>query len=84
MDELDPRNKSAFNHSVDFRALHFGRMRIETIDGATREGKITRLHYGQRTVLGRVLQYPERIVLDNEESDYIPWELVKTITKIGE
>lgn len=67
---------------VDLRILYEGRHKIQTRDASTREGAITEVKFNITTVLGRELKAPAKVILDGDETDYIPWENVQSIEKL--
>lgn len=67
---------------IDLSPLLSGRHTIETNTGTIRDGRITKVNMRTKLINGRTVSEPESIELNDESSDFIPWEHVTSIKAV--
>lgn len=66
---------------INLDTLAHGQHTVETLDGAVRTGKITKVNYKPITIDGKEFKLPESIELNADASDWISWGSIKSITR---
>lgn len=64
---------------IDLRSLMNADVIIETTEGSSLRGKLTKIHYRSCTILGKEVRVPMRIETNHDASDYTDWNLIKSI-----
>ncbi len=64
---------------IDLHLLTQGEQIVETYQGATRRGRITKINYKELHVNSRTYEYPISLEMNNEASDWISWDQISNI-----
>lgn len=68
--------------TINLDDLKNGAHIVETTEGVRRSGKITDVVYKETTIYDQQVRFPSQLIMNNDQSDFIQWELVKSISKV--
>ncbi len=67
--------------TINLEDLKLGEHVIETKEGVHRTGKITDVVFQEITIYGQQVRFPSQVIMNNDQSDFIQWELIKSISR---
>lgn len=68
--------------NVNLEALSIGQHEVETHEGAITRGRITKVNFRETQLPGKLVKSPVSIELNNDASDFISWDLIKSIKRL--
>jgi len=71
----------AIRWTINLEDLKHGTHVVETKEGARREGKITEVTFTTQLLYGQEVRTPATLIINNDQSDFIQWELIKSISR---
>jgi len=66
---------------VDLDPLLGDRLHVVLTDGSSRNGIVTRVEYAEIEFMGLMVRRPDRLVFDNEGSDWLTWDMLALVER---
>lgn len=67
--------------TINLDDLKNGQHVVETKEGVRRVGKITDIEFQEVSIYDQKVRIPSKLIINNDQSDFIQWELVKSINR---
>ncbi len=70
--------------TINFDEFHLsnGKHRVETIHGAVRTGKVTKINWREIFINRKTVMIPVSLEIDNDNLDFITFDMIKRIDRV--